>query len=408
MSVLHLTEGRKALDRSDRILAAASTFSKVSCFGNGDTPFALVRGEGACVWDVDGNRYLDYMIALGCQTLGHRHPAVDQAIAEQLKSGISHSLPTLLEIEIAERLAERIPCAEMVKFGKNGNDATSAAVRLSRYVTGRNSVLFAGYHGWQDWYICKTSKNGGIPACVGDYSHRFVFNNRESIEELVERLGGDVACIITEPISPREMPAPGFMEWLRRFTEEKGIMLIFDEVVTGFRFHRGGGQALLGVTPDLACFSKAMANGMPLSAVVGRKDIMSRFGEIFYSLTNAGETLSLAACGAVMDVHDEVDVAGFLFRQGAKLRQGLTRRIESRGLSDRIGLIGHDCRLLTTFFRPGGEPHDPSDDLLRWVRLCAENGILTNGGLFLSLAHTDEVIEETLNRFDLILDAFAK
>ncbi|HBR15957.1 MAG TPA: aspartate aminotransferase family protein [Candidatus Omnitrophica bacterium] len=388
--------------RSKKCLASPSTFSKLQLFDNGETPFCLAKGEGAYTWDVDGHKYIDYIIGLGCMTLGHNHPKVNKAVSDQLKNGIAFSLPTPLEIEVAEMLIERIPSAEMVRFGKNGNDVTSAAVRISRHVTGRDHVLFCGYHGWQDWYISQTSKNGGIPSCVKELSHRFVYNDIDSLNNFVHQYKDNVACVIMEPLS-KEWPVDHFLEKVQEVARKNKIVLIFDEVVSGFRFHKAGVQALLKVTPDLSCFSKAMANGMPLSALVGKAEIMARFNEVFYSLTNAGETLSLAAGKAVLQFYDEVDVPGQLAKCGKKLKTGLEQLLRKYELTRRMTVSGFDCRFGIGFQDKDNPQYDPTPDSLYWTKLMTAHGILTGGGYMISYAHTDQVIEETLRKYDEIL-----
>ncbi|KAF0135262.1 MAG: glutamate-1-semialdehyde 2 1-aminomutase [Candidatus Saganbacteria bacterium] len=398
-----MASSNEYLARSQESLASASTFNKVQLFGNGRTPFCLVRGDGAYTWDVDGNKYIDYIIGLGTMTLGHNHPVVNKAISEQLKKGISFSLPTPLEIQVAEMLIERIPSAEKVKFGKNGNDATSAAVRLARYYTGRDHILFCGYHGWQDWYVCQTSKNGGIPKCIGELSHRFVFNDINFLMKLLKDYKDNIACIILEPIPAKEWPRDNFLEKVREIATNNNVVLIFDEVVTGFRFHKGGAQALFNIVPDLSCFSKAIANGMPLSAIVGKAGIMSKFNDVYFSLTNAGETLSLAAAKAVLAFYDQADVPAQLARSGAKLREGIKSLIVKYNLSDRMEILGFDCRFGINFIDKNNLNYDPTDDLLYWIELVAAHGILSAGWHMISYAHTDRVIEETLMIYGTVL-----
>ena len=388
--------------RSKKALASPSTFSKVQLFDGGQTPFCLEKGEGPFTWDVDGNKYIDFIMGLGCVTLGHNHPRVTEAINDQMKKGIAFSLPGPLEIELAEMLIERIPSAELVRFGKNGNDVTSAAVRISRYVSGKDHVLFCGYHGWQDWYICQTSKNGGIPACIGEFSHRFVYNDIDSLVNLIHRHKDNVACIIMEPIA-KEWPQDGFLEKVRDVATKNNIILVFDEVVTGFRFHKAGVQALLNVVPDLSCFSKAIANGMPLSVLVGKEKIMSKFNEIFFSLTNAGETLSLAAAKAVIQFYDEVDVTGCLAQVGGKLKNGIKSIIQKHDLNDRMSVTGFDCRFAVVFTNPDDPGYDPMEDHQYWVQLSASHGLLTGGGYMVSYAHTDQVIKDSLQKLEQII-----
>lgn len=404
MKRILLEKNNHFLSRSSRALASNSTFSKVEQFGTGKTPFCLVKGKGAYTWDVDNNKYIDYSMGQGCVILGHKHPVVDEAIHDQLSKGIAFSLPTPLEIEVAEMLINRIPSAEKVRFGKNGNDVTTAAVRLARYYTGNDHILFCGYHGWQDWYISQTSKNGGIPNCIGEMSHRFTYNDIESLHTLIKHYKDNVACIIMEPVIGRESkPAEHFLEKVRELATQHNIVLVFDEVVTGYRFHKFGAQTKFSVTPDLSCFGKAIANGMPLSALVGKAKFMSKFDDIFYSLTNAGETLSLAATKAVIQFYDQVDVPAYLEKSGESLRLGLLSLIEKNDLSHRIMVGGSNYRFGIGFFDEGNSEYDPSDDLHYWTQLGCSHGILSGGGYMVSHAHDANVTKETLIKYDQML-----
>ena len=398
--MVELSKSKSIYQRSQKVIAGPSTFSKgPDQFAHGITPYALDYGKGAYVWDVDGNKYLDYMMALGYAILGYRHPHVEKAVRKQIKKGFTFSLAHALEAEVAEMLCDRIPCAEMVRFGKNGNDATSAAVRLSRYVTGKNHVLFCGYHGWQDWYVSQTSMNGGIPDVVKEYSHRFNYNDLDNLKGLLETYKDTTACIIMEPV--RSAPEEGYLESVRDLASKYQVVLIFDEIVTGFRFHRGGYQALSGVIPDLACFSKAMTNGMPLSALVGKKEIMKHCPEIYFSLSAAGETLSLAATKAVMEVFDKIDVPGQIEKNGKKLLDETQKLIASHGLEKTISFDGFSCRnsmIANDFDGIAG-----ADIRTFWIQELAKRNILTGGYHMMCLAHQDKEISFTLSRYDKVL-----
>lgn len=399
---INLKQNNIYLDRSKKALASASTFNKLKLFDTGKTPFCIIKGKGPYTWDVDGNKYIDYIIGLGTMTLGHNHPIVNNAINEQLRNGISFSLPTILEIEVAEMLIQRLPSAERVKFGKNGNDVTSAAVRIARYYTGRDHILFCGYHGWQDWYIGQTSKNGGIPKCVRRLSHRFIYNDINSVTQLIKKYKNNVACIILEPIIARERPSIEFLKEIRVIATKNKIILIFDEIVTGFRFHKAGAQGLFNIIPDLSCFGKALANGMPLSVLVGKARIMTRFDNIFFSLTNAGESLSLAAAKAVIRFYDQFDVPGRLAHSGRMLKAGLERLVYKYGFSHRIRITGQDCRFGLEFIDKDNPDYDSSQDLLYWTKLVTSYGILSGGGHMLSYAHTEKVVNQTLEIYEKI------
>ena len=394
----NLSNSSEYYKRSQSVLAGPSTFGKgVDQFAYGITPYAIERGEGAYLWDVDGNKYLDTMMSLGAVFLGYCNPKVDDAIKQQLKNGISFSLAHRLEVEVAEMLCERIPCADMVRFGKNGNDVTSAAIRLARYVTGNNHILFCGYHGWQDWYISKTSVNGGIPNEVGDYSHRFSYNDLGALEKTLQEFEGKTACIIMEATS-RVHPREGYLQGVRDLADKYKVILIFDEIVTGFRFHRGGYQSVCGVTPDLACFSKAMGNGVPVSALVGKRDIMEKCPDIFFSLTFAGETLSLAAAKAVMEVIDEENVPQVITENGQYFMNEMNNQIKKQGLQDAVEVEGYPCRSVLIFRDAQDIP--ATDTRTYWIQELSKKGVLTAGYHIVSFAHQKPEIDYLLTRYD--------
>ncbi len=291
------------------IPTAAQTFSKSHLQFAQPSPLFLSHGQGSLCWDVDGNEYVDLVAALLPNVLGYRDPDVDAAIRRQLASGISFSLATELEAQLAEMLCRLIPCAEMVRFGKTGTDATTAAIRLARAYTKRDQILICGgYHGWADWSV---ERNVGVPQPAQWRTTRVKFG------ELPVIYHGNFAAVIVEP--DRD---PQYLQALRDACDGTRTLLIFDEVITGFRYHLGGAQAHWDITPDLACFGKAMANGMPLSALVGRREIMKRMeppDNIFYSGTFFGETLSLAASIATIAKMEREDVIEKLWYTGTSL-----------------------------------------------------------------------------------------
>jgi glutamate-1-semialdehyde 2,1-aminomutase len=397
-----LTKSKALYSRSQKVLAGASTFGKgPDQFAHGITPYALEKGDGAYLWDIDGNKYLDTMMSLGAVTLGYGHPYVNEAIKKQLEKGSSFSLTHRIEVEVAEMLCERIPCAEMVRFGKNGNDVTSVAIRLSRYITGNNHVLFCGYHGWQDWYICQTSMDGGILSEVKNYSHRFNYNDLDGLENLLNEFEGNTACVIMEPTS-RIAPDDGYLQGVRNLVDKYQALLIFDEVVTGFRFDRGGYQKISGVTPDFACFSKAMGNGLPISALVGKREFMEKCPEIFYSLTFGGEAISLAASKAVMEVIDQANVPDVIKKNGQLLLNGIDKLIFDHGLSETIVVEGFPCRNVMIFRDYKNIP--AADIRTYWIQELAKRNILTAGYHIVSLSHTEKEINILLDNYDEVFN----
>ena len=342
------------------IPSGSQTFSKgPSQFVQGVAPVYLERGEKAHVWDVDGNEYVDTVLALAPIILGYCDPCVDGAVQEQLKKGVSFSLPHRLEIEVAEKLVAMVPCAEMVRFGKNGSDATSGAIRAVRAYTGREMVACCGYHGWQDWYIGTTTRNGGVPKSTCELTKTFSYNEIASLEEIFSRYPGQVAAVIMEPVSV-DLPRDNFLEKVRELTRANGAVLIFDEMITGFRLAKGGAQEYFGVTPDMACFGKAMANGFPLAAVTGQRELMRVFDDIFFSFTFGGETVSLAAANATMQTLLDKDVIWSFVGTGSAASGGIQcpgRRPRNVAVYCLQGLVAPDHHRHQNSGRDGPSAH---------------------------------------------------
>jgi glutamate-1-semialdehyde aminotransferase len=374
-------------------------------WGFGTVPNFVQRAQGSHIWDVDGNEYIDYGMALGPIILGYNYPSVNAAIAEQLAQGSIFSLNHPLEVELSELLIQVIPCAEMVRFGKNGSDGTAAAVRLARGWTGRDVILCSGYHGWQDWYIGSTSRHRGVPQAVRDLTHQFPYNDLPTLEALLHKYEGGVAAIIMEP-SNFEPPVAGYLEEVKALAHQAGAVLIFDEVLTGFRMALGGAQSYFGVTPDLAVFAKAMANGMPVSALVGRADIMDLFNEVFYSFTFAGETLSLAAAVATIHELQTTDALPTVWRRGGELKAGCLELIDEFGLEGTVTCSGYDCWPRLAF-----SGHDAREGMVLETLFRQEvtkRGVLMRTGMFVSYSHTPEDIRHTLDAYGSALEQIAQ
>lgn len=300
-----------------RVPGGAQTFSKMpNQFINGVAPKLLYRGRGGRVWDVDGNEFVDFVLGLGPVVLGHCFEEVNRAAAECAADLFcTPSLPHPLETQLCDKLAEIIPCAEMVRFGKNGSDATAGAIRLARGVTGRHIVGCCGYHGWQDWYIGQTPRNRGILPASGEKTIAFQYNDLDSVKAIFQANPDDVAALILEPVNFAP-PESDFLHELRALCDHYGAVLIFDEVITGFRMPGLSAQRFFGVTPDLACFAKGMSNGHPISAICGKGDIMKAFEDVFYSFTYAGEVPSMAASLATIGVLERENVPEKLMAMG--------------------------------------------------------------------------------------------
>ncbi|MBI4522636.1 MAG: aminotransferase class III-fold pyridoxal phosphate-dependent enzyme [Deltaproteobacteria bacterium] len=402
-----LKRSRELRQKAERLIPSCSqTFSKAPAqFVDGVAPVFLARGQGSRVWDVDGNEYIDFPMALGPIILGHGYPAVTEAVKRQMKYGTTFSLPHPLEIEVAELLTQFIPCAEMVRFGKNGSDATSGTVRLARAYTGRDLIACCGYHGWQDWYIGTTTRNRGVPEAVQRLTCRFEYNSISGLEKIFAENPGKVAAVILEPVSIEE-PRGGFLESVRDLTRREGALLIFDEVVTGFRIALGGAQEYYGVTPDLSCLGKAMGNGYPISAVVGPTELMELFDEIFFSFTFGGETLSLAAAKATIAELEDKNVVAHLWEQGQRLKDGYNVLAREYGMDRSTECVGLPPRTVIVFRDETGAEALEIKSLFE--QECLRRGILFSGGHNLCYSHRAADIDYTLRVYRTAMEIVAE
>jgi len=392
-------QSEEALERALKTIPLGSqTFSKSKTqYPYGVSPFFLVRGKGSHVWDVDGNEYIDFVNGLAAITLGYNDPDVNAAVKAQLECGVLFSLPHPLETQVAEKIVEMVPCAEMVRFGKNGSDATAGAIRLARAYTGRDHVAVCGYHGWQDWYIGSTTRHRGVPQVTRALTHTFQYNNLESLCGIFREFRDQVAAVILEPMNSTE-PAEGFLQECLALTHRHDAVFIFDETVTGFRYAHGGAQQYFGVTPDLATFGKGLANGYPVSALAGRAEIMRLMEEIFFSFTFGGETLSLAAASATLDKLQREPVIETLHRQGAKVLAGTRDRIERHHAQHFLSVSGHPAWSFLNFRDVG--PYRAWHVKTLFLQEMSARGILTIGTHNMSYAHSDSDIDQLLAAYD--------
>ena len=391
--------------RAEKVIPLASqTFSKSRIQYPADSPLFLTHGQGGRVWDVDGNRFVDMVSGLLPVVLGYQDHDVDQAIRDQLGRGISFSLPTPLETQLAERLTRLIPCAEKVRYGKNGTDATSAAIRLARAFTGRDRIAVCGYHGWQDWYIGATSRHKGIPDAVRALTHTVPYNDLAAIDRLLCTHRGEFAAMILEPMNATE-PAPGYLQALKDLLHSHGALLVFDEVITGFRYALGGAQALFGVTPDLASFGKAMGNGMPISAIVGRADVMREMEDVFFSGTFGGEALSLAAAIATIDKMEREPVIEKLWSLGTTLAEGAAQLIAQHDLNDLISLVGlAPWKILAVKDHPTARKEAIKT---LFMREMSRSGVLFLASHNVCYAHDDDDVATVLSGWNRALSTVA-
>ena len=396
----------KSFKRSEEYLARAErtiplgsqTFSKSRTqFPYGVSPYFVTRAQGSRVWDVDGNEYIDFINALCSVTLGHNDPDVTAAVRAQLEEGVIFSLPHTIEAEVAELICEMVPCAEAVRFGKNGSDATAGAIRLARAHTGRDRVAVCGYHGWQDWYIGSTARHRGVPQATRDLTHAFAYNDLDSLRAVLEKHPREFAAVILEPMNTTE-PKPGFLQGVKDLAHQHGALCVFDETITGFRYANGGAQQLFGVTPDLATFGKGLANGYPVSALAGRRDVMKLMEEIFFSFTFGGETLSLAAERATLMKLKTQDVIGTVRRRGERVIAGTRALIDKHGIGELLSVMGQPAWSFLVMRDVNGVSQFASKTL--FMQEVLQRGILSFGSHNLSYAHSDADIDRLLEVYD--------
>ncbi|MGA9408561.1 MAG: aminotransferase class III-fold pyridoxal phosphate-dependent enzyme [Bacteroidota bacterium] len=405
MNSIEKNEAYPSIAKSDELYARAlglipavtQTLAKgPGQYVKGVAPKYLKRGKGAHVWDVDGNEYIDYTMGVGPLSLGYCYDAVDAAITRQLEDGITFSLMHPLEVEVAELIREVIPSAESVRFSKTGCDVTTAAVRLARAFTGRDKVLCCGYHGWHDWYIAVTDRNKGIPQVSRDLTYTFNYND---IQSIVDSIDGETACVILEPVV-FEAPKENFLHRLKEICQRNGALLIFDEMWTGFRLALGGAQEYFGVKADLACFSKAVANGMPISILAGRHDVMQLLEkDVFFFTTFGGEAISLAAAKATIEELRDKKVPEYLERIGNRIKD------EYNSIASKLGMkytncSGFGCRTIVTFDASAGSPLEIKSLVQQEL---IKRGILWGGFHTMCYSHSDDDIDYTISAYRRIL-----
>lgn len=359
-------------------------------FVDGVYPKFVKSGKGAYLTGLDGKKYLDYMCALGPIILGYNHRSTNKAIKRQLKDGIIFSLATTLEQELAQLITEVVPCAEQVRFAKNGTDVNLAAVRIARSYTRKEKILkpVGGYHGWGDWHAI-SMRPYGVPACLKDLIGEFEYNNLESLEELLKQ--GDVAAVVLEPQALTE-PKPGYLQGVRDLCTQYKAVLIFDEIVSGFRWALGGAQEYYNVTPDLACLGKAMGNGMAVAAIAGKEEFMKEMNHIFFSMTFGGECLSLAAAIATIKELKTKDY-NHIWKIGNMLDAGIKKAAQEQGLD--ITFAGSAPRHNLSFNSNTYEDASGMKDL--FFQEMVKQGILFPNVIYVQFSHTEDDIRKTIN-----------
>lgn len=372
--------------RARRVIPrGASTGSKrlEALYGTADgTPTHFVKAAGCHLVTTDGDTLLDCTMALGSVALGYAEPQLTRAVIEALAHGSVAGLPPALEVEVAERFCGMIPCSERVQFLKTGADAVSAAVRIARTYTGRDTVIGCGYFGWHDWW----ADAAGVPAGTKQNFRSIPFDDIPALDRAVSDAGGSLAAIVLEPVIER-LPSKEWIERARKLCDQSGAVLVFDEIKTGFRIATAGYQQYAEITPDLAAFGKAMANGYPIAAVCGNAALMDASEKTWISSTLASETGALAAAGAVLAWHEQADICGSLWSIGAEMRQVVGQALEASGVGG-VTIDGIDPMWLLRFDDPAAETE--------FLLSAARNGVLFKRGAynFAAVAHDDDAIRE--------------
>ncbi|MGY1831193.1 glutamate-1-semialdehyde 2,1-aminomutase [Geodermatophilus sp. SYSU D01180] len=375
----------------------------------------IASGEGAHVLDVDGNRYVEYGMGLRSVTLGHAYPPVVEAVTAAARAGVSFSRPSVVELQAAERFLVQVPGADMVKFAKNGSDATTAAVKLARAATGRDLVAVCRtqpFFSTDDWFIGTTEMDAGIPGAQRDLTVGFDYDDLGSLGRVLDAYPGRVACVLLEAATGTAEPSPGFLEGLRALADHHGFVLVFDEIITGMRWSRGGAQAVYGVTPDLSTWGKALGNGFAVSALAGKRELMELGGlrtdaarAFLLSTTHGPETTGLAAWLAVAEAYEERDVVAVMERQGRRLADGANAAAAALGVADAFGVVGRpSCQVFVTRDADGR----PSQEFRTlFLQEMLQRGVLGQS-FVISAAHTDDDVDRTVEAVGESLTVYAK
>ncbi len=376
---------------------AAQTFSKsYRYFCRGTAPSYIDHGEGCYIYDVDGNKFIDYMCALGPITVGYNIPSVNEAVIAQVKKFASASLQSELEVELAERLCEIVPCAEMVRFVKNGSDATTAAIRLARAYTGRDMVLMSGYHGMHDWSIGASENHLGIPDAVRALTKNFIYNDLDDLEQKLKQ--DKVAAVILEPIQG-DGPKDGYLAAVKELAHKYGALLVFDEVVSGFRYALGGASELYQVTPDMASFGKGMGNGYPISAVAGRKELLEQIEKgVFVSTTFGGDSIAMAASLATLKILEQPGFYDHIVKIGTIQRNGIVDLIHKYKLEDVLSVSGMPAHAGVAFEGHGSLSYLDIQSV--YSQVMVQNGILVFAIYNLNASHTEKEASAYLDATD--------
>jgi glutamate-1-semialdehyde 2,1-aminomutase len=409
------SRGRELAERLKRLVpGGAHTYAKGDDQYPELSPAVIARGQGCRVWDVDGNEFIEYGMGLRAVTLGHAFPPVVDAVRASLALGTNFTRPAAIELECAEAFLAAVDGADMVKFTKDGSTANTAALKLARAATGRDAIAICAQHpffSYDDWFFCTTTMDAGIPRVVYEQTFRFDYNDLASLRALFAAHPGQIAAVMLEPARTDE-PAPGFLEGVAALCRAEGAVLVFDETITGFRWHAQGAQKLYGVVPDLSVFGKALANGFSLSALAGRRDLM-RLGSrerpkdavFLLSTTHGAEVPSLAAAIATMRIYREEPVVERLHRQGARLAEGVRQASARHGLGEHVAVVGRACNLFYATRGPDGKPSQAFRTL--FLQEIIRRGVIAPS-FVVSYSHGDADIDRTIDAVDGALAVYAR
>lgn len=391
-------------ERLNKVIpGGAHTYSRGDDQFPANAPQILARGKGAYVWDADGKKYLDYGMALRAITLGYANEEVDQAAFAQMQLGNNLTRASLIELEAAEALVNLIPCADMVKFAKNGSAVTSAAVKLARAHTGRKIIARCLQHpffSYDDWFIGDTIIKRGVPSEISETTVNFNFNDTASLEKVFANYPGQIAGVILEPAATEE-PKNNFLQNVKALCEKNGAVFILDEMISGFRWHLQGAHTYYNVQPDLVTFGKAMANGYSVAALAGKKEIMNLGGikevgqeRVFLmSSTHGAEMSSLGAFVASLKIYQSGTAISHLWSYGNKLKEGINSISKELGIEDYFGMEGVGCS-------PGYFARDKNGQVALDLRTLFSQEMIKNNVLIpwvaISTAHTDTELSLTL------------
>jgi glutamate-1-semialdehyde 2,1-aminomutase len=353
-------------------------------------PKFIKRAKGCRMWDLDDREYIDYRAALGPIILGYQYAPVEEAVRRQMENGVLFSMASPIEVEAAEAILDTVGWAEQIRFMKTGADANTCCLRLARSRTGRDHFLTIGYHGYTDWFALAWPKPG-IPKALNQYVHEVRYGDREAVDRVFAEFGEQLAAVVTVPIEWHMEPDREFLGHLRNKCDQYGSALVFDEILTGFRLSKAGAAGHFGIRPDMAAYAKGMANGYPGAAYVGSRKWMSTLEQTIITTTYAGETLSLAAAIAVMEVFNREPVHEHIHKMGAHLRSGVESLIRETGLPAKT--VGVDSGFVIDFSSAGEAAESIHKNLFNALY---DEGIFANEQWFITYSHTEADIDQTL------------